>query len=114
MKLLYKVWLDNNGKAFGDGPCELLKRVERTHSLHEAAKEMGMAYSKAWRLVGTMEKRLGFPLIDRQVGGAAGGGSRTTLQAKELMKRYERFQEEAKRSLERIYRKHFDAKGEKT
>jgi hypothetical protein len=54
----YKVWLDNDGKAFGDGPYELLKRVDETHSLHRAAKEMGMAYSKAWRLIGAMEKML--------------------------------------------------------
>ena len=69
MKIGYKVWLDNDGKAFGDGPCELLERVEGTHSLHQAAKEMGMAYSKAWRLIGAMENRLGFLLIERKVGG---------------------------------------------
>jgi len=69
MRIGYKVWLDNKGKAFGDGPYELLKRVDKTHSLHRAAKEMGMAYSKAWRLIGAMEKRLGFLLIERKVGG---------------------------------------------
>jgi molybdate transport system regulatory protein len=47
VKVGYKVWLDNKGKAFGDGPYELLKRVDETQSLHRAAKEMGMAYSKA-------------------------------------------------------------------
>jgi len=45
MKIGYKVWLDNNGKAFGSSSCELLKRVEETHSLHRASKEMGMAYT---------------------------------------------------------------------
>ena len=78
MKIDYKVWLDNHGKAFGDGPYEFLKRVEESHSLHRAAKEMRMAYSKAWRLVGSMEKRLGFLLIEHKVGGLFGGGSRVT------------------------------------
>ncbi len=109
MKVGYKVWLDNRGKAFGDGPYELLKRVERTHSLHGAAKEMGMAYSKAWRLIGTMEKRLGFLLIERKVGGIAGGGSRVTSQGKELMMRYNRFQKDVDNSLEKIYRTHFNS-----
>ena len=108
MKIGYKVWLDNDGKAFGDGPCELLKRVEETHSLHRAAKEMRMAYSQAWRLIGTMEKRLGFLLIERKVGGLSGGGSRVTPQGKELMKRYYRFQKEVNISLEKIYRTHFN------
>jgi len=112
MKIGYKVWLDNNGKAFGDGPCELLKRVEETHSLHRAAKEMGMAYSKAWRLIGAMEKKLGFILIERKVGGVSGGGSRVTPQGKELMKRYNRFQKDVNTSLEKIYRTHFNFENE--
>jgi len=111
MKLLYKIWLDNNGKAFGDGPCELLKRVGTTRSLHQAASQMGMSYSKAWRLIGTMEKRLDFSLLERKVGGRSGGGSQITPEAKEFIKRYEQFREEAKRSLEQIYEKHFCSPG---
>jgi molybdate transport system regulatory protein len=108
MKIGYKVWLDNNGKAFGDGPYELLKRVEETHSLHRAAKKMGMAYSKAWRLIGAVEKRLGFLLIERKVGGLSGGGSRVTCQGKDLMKRYNTFQKDVNASLGKIYRTHFN------
>ncbi len=107
MKIGYKVWLDNDGKAFGDGPYELLKRVEETHSLHRAAKEMGMAYSKAWRLIGTMEKRLGFALLERKVGGQSGGGSNVTSQGKDLMNHYGRFRRDVERGLEKIYQKHF-------
>ena len=109
MKLLYKIWLDNNGKAFGDGPCELLKRVGTTRSLHQAASQMGMSYSKAWRLIGTMEKRLGFSLIERKVGGASGGGSLVTREGKELVKRYGLFQKDVKTSLESLYRTHFNS-----
>jgi len=108
MKIGYKVWLDNNGKAFGDGPYELLKRVAETHSLHRAAKEMGMAYSKAWRLIGVIEKRLGFPLIERKAGGLSGGGSWVTTEGQELMKRYNRLQRDVNTSLEKIYRTHFN------
>jgi molybdate transport system regulatory protein len=107
VKLLYKIWLDQDGKAFGDGPYELLKRVENTHSLHQAAGQMGMSYSKAWRLIGAMERRLGFSLLERKTGGQSGGGSQITPRAKEFMTRYEQFREEAKRSLEQIFEKHF-------
>ena len=107
MRLVYKIWLDRNGKAFGDGPYELLKRVEETHSLHRAAGQMGMSYSKAWRLIGSMEKKLGFVLIERTVGGPSGGGSRVTPQGKELMRRYGLFQKDVKTALEKIYRTHF-------
>jgi molybdate transport system regulatory protein len=107
MKVSYKIWLDHHGKAFGDGPYELLKGVEKTKSLHRAAQQMGMAYSKAWRLLGMLEERLGFPLLERRTGGPSGGGSRVTPAAKEFMERYGRFQKETRESLEKVYRKHF-------
>ena len=107
MKIGYKVWLDNNGKAFGDGPYELLRRVEETNSLHQAAGQMGMAYSKAWRLIRTLEKRLGFPFLERKIGGQLGGGSWITPQAKDLMNHYQLFRKEVEKNLERIYQKHF-------
>ena len=47
MKVSYRVWLDQRGKAFGEGPYRLLKRVGKTASLNQAASDMGMAYSKA-------------------------------------------------------------------
>ena len=74
MKVACKIWLDHNGKVFGEGPYELLKRVEKTNSLHEAAHQMGMSYSKAWKLIQTMEKRLGFFLLDKKIGGLSGWG----------------------------------------
>jgi molybdate transport system regulatory protein len=107
MKVAYKIWLDSNGKAFGEGPYELLKRVQKTASLHEAAHQMEMSYSKAWKLIQTMEKRLGFVLLDKKVGGSSGGGSQVTPMAADLMKRYERFEKDARQAIERVYRKHF-------
>jgi molybdate transport system regulatory protein len=107
VKVAYKIWLDNNGKAFGEGPYELLKRVEKTKSLHEAAHQMDMSYSKAWKLIQTMEKRLGFSLLDKKIGGLSGGGSQVTPKGKELMKRYEQFEKEVKKAIEEIYQRHF-------
>jgi molybdate transport system regulatory protein len=107
MKIAYKVWLDNNGKAFGDGPYELLRRVEETKSLHQAANQMGMAYSKAWRLIQTLEDRLGFTLLERRVGGESGGGSKVTPNARDLMKHYRQFRKDVKTAFDKIYQKHF-------
>ena len=84
MKVVCKIWIDQDGKAFGDGPYELLKKVEKTASLHKAAGQMGMAYSKAWKLIRSMEQRLGFFLLDRKVGGRSGGGSQITPRQKSL------------------------------
>jgi len=109
LRIAYKVWLDHDGKVFGDGPYELLKRVEHSHSLHQASLQMGMSYSKAWRLIRMMEKRLGFALLQTKVGGESGGGSMITSSARQLMQHYGLFQKDVTKALEKIYQKHFES-----
>lgn len=107
MRLAFKLWLDNDGKAFGDGPYEMLSKIDQLGSLRKAAGEMGMSYSQAWGLLHTIEKRLGFALLDRKTGGDSGGGSALTPDARKLMKKYAAFRDEAKRLLDELYDKHF-------
>ena len=57
------------GKCFGPGMAALLSLVRERHSLRAAAAEMGMAYSKAWRILRDCEGALGFPLLDSTTGG---------------------------------------------
>ncbi len=112
MRAAFKLWIDQDGKTFGDGPYELLTNVEKLGSLHKACVKMGMSYSKAWKLIRTIEQRLGFLVLDREVGGRFGGGSKITPQIKELMACYARFRDEAKKAVERIYREQFASFGE--
>jgi molybdate transport system regulatory protein len=107
MRVAYRIWLDNDGKAFGEGPYRLLKGIEKTGSLRQAAAEQSISYRKAWLILKDIEKRLGFRILERQVGGVSGGGSVLTASGKSLMKRYERFRAEANKALEQIFRKHF-------
>jgi molybdate transport system regulatory protein len=107
MKATLKLWLDQGGKAFGDGPYDLLRGIEATGSLHKAAAQMEMSYSKAWKLLRMIEQRLGFMLLEREVGGRSGGGSRITPRAKELMSCYAGFREEAHKAVNRIFQKRF-------
>ena len=104
-----KIWLyTSHGKAFGQGPLDLLRRVEKTSSLHQAAQQMGMSYNKAWKLVQMIEEHLGFSLLEKKVGGVSGGGSRVTPRAKDFLKRYERFEADAIGAVEKAYQKHFE------
>ena len=56
---------DNLPGAFGQGIALLMDGVEEEHSLNRAAKRMGMAYSKAWRIIKETEAALGFQLLNR-------------------------------------------------
>ncbi len=107
MKIAYKVWIDNNGKAFGEGPYRLLTQIEKTKSLHQASMDLGISYRKAWLMLQVVEEKLGISFLDRQVGGVSGGGSHMTAEGKAFMRRYEKFRKEIESSLERTYQKHF-------
>lgn len=107
--LRFKLWLDRGGKAFGEGPLRLLQLVGERGSLRQAAAELNMSYNKAWRLLKTMEARLGFDLIERSVGGVSGGGSRLTPAAEAMVSRYRAMRDEAAQALAAIFERHFGA-----
>ncbi len=106
-KLRSKIWLEDQGKVFGDGPCDLLQRVDRLGSLRKAAGEMKMSYHQAWNLIKMLEDNLGFALIERQVGGPRGGGSSLTGKGKILMLRYLEFRNKANENLQILYDQYF-------
>lgn len=109
IELKTKLWLEVDGhKIFGDGPCDILKRVERTGSLRQTAAEINMSYSQAWKLIKMIEDNLGFPVLEKQAGGTGGGHSNLTPRAAELTKAYDQFRREAESSLDRLYSKHLD------
>jgi molybdate transport system regulatory protein len=107
VQLKYKLWLDYRGRAFGDGPARLLAGVEQSGSLRKAAQELGMSYNKAWRILHAAEQRLGFPLLDRSVGGSLGGGSNITPEARDLMIRYQAVAAEVDEVLTQVFQRHF-------
>ncbi len=107
LRLKYKIWLETDEKAFGEGPCDILTRVEKHGSLKGAAEEMGKSYSHAWKLVKKLEHQLGFKQLNFQVGGVDGGGAFLTPEARDMMKRYQAFMEEAGEMMEQLFKKHF-------
>lgn len=70
---------------------ELLSAVDAHRSLNAAAEALGRSYSRAHARVKELESAAG-PLVDRQRGGAHGGGSELTGNARELLARFARLQ----------------------
>jgi molybdate transport repressor ModE-like protein len=103
-----RIWFHDQGKPmFGPGPVRLLALVIETGSLHQAAKQMGMAYSKAWRIVKDAEDHFGFKLLERRIGGPDGGGSVLTAEAQRLVAGFGALQAEADANLRRLFEKYF-------
>ena len=109
MKPVTKITLtDDDGiKFFGEGPCRLLRCVERTGSLRAAAMEMGMAYSKASKILKHAESTLGYPLTMRSAGGKDGGGSILTPEGKRWLQRYEAYRDACVRANRELYRQYY-------
>ena len=102
------IFLDENGeKFFGEGPYRLLTAVEETGSLRCAADSMGMAYSKALRLVKQAEEALGFPLTQRSVGGRDGGGSMLTPEGRAFLRQYKAYRDACVQANRELYAKYF-------
>ena len=94
-------------KCFGPGVAELLERVDETRSLRKATIEMGMAYSKAWRIVKEVEDALGISLLSSVTGGAHGGGATLTPEATDMLARYEAFTREITEFTDAAFSKYF-------
>lgn len=86
---------DESGSVFGRGVANLCLGVREHGSLNAAAKSMGMAYSKAWRIVKDTEATLGIQLLDRD----GAHGSQLTENGNVLLDTYlamnDKLQEEA-------------------
>jgi molybdate transport repressor ModE-like protein len=104
-QLTIRLFLED--KSFGPGPMRLLEGVERTGSLNQAAGEMGMAYSKAWKLIHELEKEWGFALIVTRAGGSHGGGSHLTEEGRDLLERYRSMLAEVSRAADTAFEKYF-------
>lgn len=64
--------------ALGPGRVELLARIGETVSIAQAARDMGMSYMKAWKLVQSMNRCFREPLVEVKRGGKAGGTAQLT------------------------------------
>ena len=88
LKLTVRLYTEDDQRCFGPGIATLLERVGEHRSLRAAAASMGMAYSKAWRIIRTAEGVFGCKLLDSTIGGQHGGGARLTPQAERLLAAY--------------------------
>ena len=89
-----KVSLQRKETFFDDKTAALLQQVARTGSLAQACCSMGISYSHGWKLVKIAESQLAFSLLDSRSGGAYGGGSSLTKEAKGMLEAYHRFKQE--------------------
>ncbi|WP_422482354.1 winged helix-turn-helix domain-containing protein [Pleomorphochaeta sp. DL1XJH-081] len=91
MECYVKIMIKKNGViCFGPGVIWLLKEIEKTGLVSEAAKNLELSYSKAWTIIRNAEGGLGETLVERASGGAKGGHSALTENAREYIKAFDK------------------------
>jgi len=94
MKVKSRIWIEKDNTPFlGNGRIQLLKEVDKTHSMNAAAKSLNMSYKKAWRLLNEINSSAKEPVLEKQIGGKDGGGTHITPYGKRLIERFEKLNE---------------------
>lgn len=105
LKLHYKIWFtDQNEKGIlGDGKWKILKAIDESGSLTAACEKLGITYRRTWNDLKTIEKQLGFALLEKSRGGAEGGSTSLTPEGKKLIRAFDDFHEK----MDVIMQQHF-------
>lgn len=88
--LRYEIWLETISKIRvldGEG-FALLLDINGTGSLTASARNLGMSYRKAWGKLRDVEQHLGFHLVEKRRGGAAGGRTNLSAEGRQLVSAY--------------------------
>ena len=72
----------------GPGKIALMELISKHGSISAAGKEMGMSYRRAWLLVDEINQIFEDPLVEKQMGGAGGGGARLSKLGRDVVGRY--------------------------
>lgn len=87
LRVRYWIYLNGN-KFFGVGRAQLLKHIEESGSIANAAKAMGMSYKKAWAMVDDMNSKAKEPYVVAKKGGKSGGGTELTDAGRKMLEAY--------------------------
>lgn len=102
-----KVQVYKNELVFGPGLVTLLEGIVQTESVKEACAQMGMSYSKGWKILNRAEGELGYELLTRRHGGKTGGKCSVTQEGISLIARYKKMEEEVRNSARESFEKYF-------
>jgi molybdate transport system regulatory protein len=102
----HKVWLTLGGSfLMGPNYLRFLRAVDETGTIREAGKVVGWSYRTCLNRIRRMEGILGTRVLETERGGATGGGSRLSPEARRLITIFGRWQEDVAEFSRRAFRK---------
>jgi molybdate transport system regulatory protein len=84
-----RIWIDRDDKNFlGLGKIIFLEKIHEYGSISKAASSEKMSYSRAWKLVESINSMSEKPLVIKSTGGTGGGGAELTEEGMRVIKLY--------------------------
>jgi molybdate transport system regulatory protein len=75
-------------RSIGPGKIRLLEAVEKTGSISQAGRALGMSYRRAWLLIDDINQCFRQAVVSARPGGSQGGGAALTKFGAELVQDY--------------------------
>ncbi len=110
LKLNYKFWIETDQEisVLGEGKWKLLKAIKETGSLKAAVDEMGYTYRQTWENLKTIEKKLGFKLIEKSRGGEKGGQTVLTAKGEKIVEFFDKLYSQIEPDIQKLFNKMVD------
>ena len=107
MRVITRLKICKNVPFFSVGPMELLENIDTLSSIKQATEAMGMSYTKALRIIRTMEEELGFPVVVSIKGGNSRGETTLTEKGKKVLTVYKEIYTDVSGYAEKLVNKKF-------
>jgi molybdate transport system regulatory protein len=96
------------GKPFcGPGMIKLLLEIRRNGNVRDACENMGMSYTKGWKLLARLEAWLGFSVVIRHQGGKGGGEAHLTTEGAAFLEKHCAFSQECETAVGEIFSRYY-------
>lgn len=101
LNLKVKLYIQKGSEKFmGIGVLWVLQKTHELGSLRAAANDLGISYSKVYRMIVNLENNLGAKVIERRKGGADRSGATLTEFGIRFAEMYDSFQRRCKELLD--------------
>jgi molybdate transport system regulatory protein len=82
-------------RALGPGKIRLLEAIDKSGSISQAGRSLGMSYRRAWLLVEDLNRCFRDGVVTKKPGGVQGGGAALTPFGRALIKKYRSIETQA-------------------
>lgn len=101
----------DHGAVLGETRIRLLEAMDKYGSIAQAARRVPLSYKAAWDALDDLNNLADFPVIERSVGGAGGGGTRLTDYGRRLVAMFRAIEHEYGSVIDQVYARVGDADG---